>query len=232
GPEKITSLEVGYKSVLLDNTLTIDVDAYSNTYNGFLGQVQVYVPIGTTVGTDAAVLSMLDRNRDATAATSTTAASQGQSRYRVYTNATGVYHNFGSSVAVNYNFYKKYTVGGVLNYNEMRSGNPNDIFVTGFNTPKFGSNISFGNREVAKNIGFNVVWRWQDSFLWQSPLVNGTVPAFSTLDAQVNFRVPKAKTTIKFGGSNIFDHRYIQYAGGPTLGAIYYVAITLDGLLK
>ncbi len=232
GPEKITSFEVGYKSVLLNNTLTIDIDAYSNTYNGFLGQVQVYVPKGTTVGTDAAVLAMLDRNRDATAATSTTAASQGQDRYRVYTNATGVYHNFGSSVSVNYNFYKKYTVGGVLNYNEMRSGNPNDIFVTGFNTPKFGSNISFGNREVAKNIGFNVVWRWQDSFLWQSPLVNGTVPAFSTLDAQVNFRIPKAKTTIKFGGSNIFDHRYIQYAGGPTLGAIYYVAITLDGLLK
>ncbi|HEY4149579.1 MAG TPA: TonB-dependent receptor, partial [Chitinophagaceae bacterium] len=135
GPEKITSFEIGYKSVLLDNTLTIDIDAYSNTYNGFLGQVQVYVPKGTTVGSDDAVLAMLDRNRDPTAATPTTAASQGQDRYRVYTNATGVYHNFGSSVAVNYNFYKKYTVGGVLNYNEMRSGNPNDIFVTGFNTP-------------------------------------------------------------------------------------------------
>lgn len=232
GPEKITSFEAGYKAVLLSNRLTIDIDAYSNTYNGFLGQVQVYVPKGVTVGSDAAVLAMLDRNRDATAATSTTAASQGQDRYRVYTNAKGVYHNFGSSLAVNYNFYKKYTVGGVLNYNEMKSGNANDIFVTGFNTPRFGSNISFGNREVVKNVGFNLVWRWQDSFLWQSPLVNGTVSAFSTLDAQVNLRVPKAKTTIKLGGSNILDHRYIQYAGGPTLGAIYYVAITLDGLLK
>jgi hypothetical protein len=34
------------------------------------------------------------------------------------------------------------------------------------------------------------------------------------------------------GGANIFNKRYIQYAGGPTLGALYYVAITVDGLLK
>jgi len=44
--------------------------------------------------------------------------------------------------------------------------------------------------------------------------------------------LPKAKTTIKLGGSDIFNNRYLQYAGGPTLGALYYAAITLDGLLK
>jgi len=73
--------------VLLENKLIVDFDVYSNYYDGFLGQVQVYVPIGETVGTDAAVLAMLDRNRDATTATSTTASSKGQARYRVYTNA-------------------------------------------------------------------------------------------------------------------------------------------------
>src|SRR5450432_4645525 len=41
-PEKITSFEVGYKSVLLNNKLVVDIDAYTNTYDGFLGQVQVY----------------------------------------------------------------------------------------------------------------------------------------------------------------------------------------------
>jgi len=34
------------------------------------------------------------------------------------------------------------------------------------------------------------------------------------------------------GGANLLNHRYIQYAGGPTLGAIYYIAITVDGILK
>jgi outer membrane receptor protein involved in Fe transport len=85
---------------------------------------------------------------------------------------------------------------------------------------------------VVKNTGFNITWRWQDSFLWQSPLVNGTLPAFSTLDAQVNYRFQKQHTTIKLGGTDLLNHRYLQYAGGPTLSAIYYVAITIDGLLQ
>jgi iron complex outermembrane recepter protein len=231
-PEKITSFEVGYKSVLLNNTLTIDVDAYTNTYEGFLGQVQVYVPIGETVGTDAAVIAMLDRNRDATTASGGNAASKGQERYRVYTNAKNTYVNYGSALGITYNFYKKFVVGGNLSFNQMKSNHTDDIFVTGFNTPKWTTNLSFGNREIARNVGFNVVWRWQDAFLWESPLVTGGVSAFSTVDAQVTYRIPDVKATIKAGGANLLNHRYIQYAGGPTLGGLYYVAITLDGLLK
>jgi hypothetical protein len=219
-PEQITSFEAGYKSVLLNNTLVIDLDAYINTYKGFLGQVQVFVPHGVTIGSDTAVLAMLDKNRNA------------QDRYRVYTNAKNTYHNYGSALAITYNFYKKFTVGGALNYNKMKSNQTNDVFVTGFNTPDWSGNISFGNREVIKNIGFNVVWRWQNSFLWESPLVTGNISAFSTVDAQVSFHLPKINSTIKLGGSNILDHRYLQYAGGPTIGGLYYAAITVDGLLK
>ncbi len=231
-PEKITSFEVGYKSILLNNKLVVDIDAYANTYNGFLGQVQVYVPTGETVGSDAAVLSMLDRNRDPTAATATTAASKGQDRYRVYTNAKNTYHNVGSALGLTYNFYKKYTLGGNVSFNEMKSNKSDDIFVTGFNTPRWNTNMSFGNREIAKNFGFNVVWKWQDSFLWESPLVTGGVSAYSSVDAQITYRIPTAKASIKWGGANIFNHRYIQYAGGPTIGALYYIAITFDGLFN
>jgi iron complex outermembrane recepter protein len=231
-PEKITSFEFGYKSVLLDNTLVIDVDAYVNQYKGFLGQVQVYVPNAATVGTDAGVLAMLDRNRDPTSASGGNAASQGQSRYRVYTNSISTYYNWGSALAITYNFYEKYTVNGNVNFNNMQSSNPNDVFVTGFNTPRWSTTLSFGNPQLRKNLGFNVTWRWQDAFYWQSPLVNGTVTAFNTIDAQVNYRFVKQHTTVKLGGSDLVNHRYIQYAGGPTLGAIYYVAVTIDGLLQ
>jgi iron complex outermembrane receptor protein len=231
-PEKINSFEVGYKSVLLNNKLVIDIDAYSNQYDGFLGQVQVFVPKGETIGSDAAVIAMLDRNRDATAATATTAASKGQDRYRVYTNAKNTYHNYGSALGITYNFYKKYTVAGNVSFNKMKSNQSNDIFVTGFNTPKWSTNLSFGNREVIKNIGFNIVWRWQDAFLWESPLVTGNISAYSTIDAQVTFRFPKLKSQLKLGGADLLNHRYLQYAGGPTLGALYYAAITVDGLLN
>lgn len=231
-PEKINSFEIGYKSILLNNKLIVDADAYSNQYDGFLGQVQVFVPRGETVGSDASVIAMLDRNRDSTAATATTTSSKGQDRYRVYTNAKNKYHNYGAALGITYNFFKKYTVSGNVNFNKMKAGNASDIFVTGFNTPQWTTNLSFGNREVVRNIGFNVVWRWQQSFLWESPLVTGTIPSYNTIDAQVTFRFPKLHSQLKLGGADIFNKRYIQYAGGPTLGALYYAAITVDGLLK
>ncbi|HEY6953859.1 MAG TPA: TonB-dependent receptor [Flavisolibacter sp.] len=231
-PEKINSFEIGYKSILANNRLIIDADAYTNLYDGFLGQVQVYVPHGETVGTTTAVLAMLDRNRDSTAATATTAASKGQDRYRVYTNAKNKYNNYGAALGITYNFYRKFTLAGNVNFNKMKAQNNSDVFVTGFNTPQWTTNLSIGNREIVKNLGFNVVLRWQESFLWESPLVTGTIPAYSVVDAQITVRFPKLKSQIKAGGADIFNKRYIQYAGGPTIGALYYVAITVDGILN
>ena len=104
-PEGINSYEVGYKAVLDNNKVFIDVDAYANIYDGFLGQVQVYVPIGETVGSDAATIAMVDRNRDATTASGGNSASKGQERYRVYTNAKNKYTTYGSALGVTYNLH-------------------------------------------------------------------------------------------------------------------------------
>ncbi len=220
-PEKINSLEAGYKSSILNNKLVIDFDAYYNVYDGFLGQVDVAVPENNAiqVGTDAAVVDMLASNKSK------------QTRYRVFTNAKNKYTNYGSALGLSWNFYKTFSISGNINYNDIKKNNTTDIFVTGFNTAKWGTNFAFGNREILRNFGFNIVWKWQDAYTWESPLVNGDVPAFNTVDAQVTLRVPSLKATIKVGGANILNNRYIQYAGGPTIGALYYTAITLDGLL-
>jgi iron complex outermembrane receptor protein len=220
-PERINSFEIGYKSVLLENTLFIDIDAYTNTYNGFLGQVQVDVPKGAAVGSDAAVLAMLDINRDA-----------GQDRYRVYTNAKNKYRNYGSALGLTYNFYQKYTIAGNVSYNKIKSNTTSDIFVTGFNTPDWATNLTIGNREILKNLGFSIVYKWQNSFLWESPLVTGTVNEINTFDAQVTYKVPASNAAIKIGGTNIFNRPFIQYAGGPTIGALVYAAVSFEGLLS
>lgn len=231
-PEGISSFEVGYKAGLLDNKLFVDWDAYANVYDGFLGQVQVFVPKGEVIGTDAAVIAMVDRNRDAQPAAGVNAASKGQERYRVYTNAKNKYTTYGSSLGLTYNFYKTFTISGNVNYNRIKGLTSPDLFVTGFNTPDWTFNLSFGNRAITRNVGFNVVWKWQNAFLWESPLVTGGVNAFSNVDAQITLRIPAAKSTIKLGGTNIINNRHLEYAGGPTIGALYYVAITVDGLLK
>jgi outer membrane receptor protein involved in Fe transport len=216
-PENINSFEIGYKSVVAQNKVSIDWDAYYNVYDGFLGQVEVAVPKTDKVGTDNGVLDMLTRAK--------------QDRYRVFTNAKNKYHSYGSSLGLTYNFYKKFNIGGNVNYNDIKANTTSDIFVTAFNTPKWVTNVSFGNREVAKNVGFNIVGKYQTEFLWQSPLANGVVPSFFTVDAQFNVRVPKLKTTVKVGGSNILNKRYFQYAAGPTIGGFYYVSLMFDNAL-
>lgn len=219
-PEQINSFELGYKSVLLNGKLIVDWDAYVNAYRGFLGQVEVAVPVTGTIGTDASVLDMLASNRSR------------QVRYRVFTNARNVYRNYGSSLGVTWMVHKKYLLSGNANYNNIRTNEQSDVFLTAFNTPRWFTNISFGNREVVQHLGFNVVWRWQDAFDWESPLAAGRIPAYQTIDAQVTYRLPKLYTTIKAGGANLLNNRYIQYAAGPTIGALYYVAVTVDGLLR
>ncbi|MDP9040515.1 MAG: energy transducer TonB, partial [Bacteroidota bacterium] len=150
----------------------------------------------------------------------------------VYTNPVNINFKCGAAQATTINYYKTLTMNGNINFNNMKASNPNDIFVTGFNTPKWNAAFSVGNPRLGKNTGFNITWRWQDAFLWQSPLVNGTIPAFNTLDAQINYRFVKQHTTVKVGGADLLNYRYLQYAGGPTLGAIYYVAVTIDNLLN
>lgn len=223
-PEQINAYEVGYRSVLFDNRFSLDADAYYNVYSGFLGQVEVAVPKNAAggqlaVGSDDAVKAALNANRAR------------QDRYRVYTNARNSYHSYGSTLGLTYNFSGKFTLGGNVNYNNISANDQADVFITGFNTPKWATNLSFGNREIVRNLGFNVVYRWQDAFLWESPLATGTVAAFHTADAQVNLRVPALKTTLKLGGTNLLNNRYVQYAAGPTIGALYYLSITFDNTI-
>ncbi|KFF22398.1 TonB-dependent receptor [Chryseobacterium sp. JM1] len=213
-PEKVTSFEIGYKSALFNSRLVIDWDFYYNIYEGFLGQVEVAVPKNENIGSDNAVLAMLDRSK--------------QDRYRVYTNSTSKYKSFGTSLGIRYNLVKNYNVNVNVSYNDLISTNTSDLFITAFNTPKWAVNLSIGNREIIKNIGFTVAARWQDSFLWESPLASGNIPSYYTIDAQATWRIPEIKASVKIGATNLLNRRYLQYAAGPEIGGLYYVAFTYD----
>jgi hypothetical protein len=126
-------------------------------------------------------------------------------------------------------------LSGNYNWNKLIDQPPVTKYQSEFNTPEHKCNISFGNRKVVDNFGFNVTWRWQNAFFWQSSFTspaNGFVPAFQTTDAQVSYRLPKMKSVVKLGGSNLFNLRYFQSLGGPTIGAIYYVSLTFDEMFK
>ena len=212
-PEHIQAIDFGYKSVLFNNKVVIDFDAYYNIEKGFLGQIEVAVP-KTSITSDSAAYDAYTKTRN--------------TRYRVFTNARNTYFSYGGALRLSYNFYKTYSISGNLNYNNLTAQTSDDIFITGFNTPKWSTNIQFGNRDLFKNFGFNIIWKWQDSYLWQSPLANGNVPSFNTFDAQVSYKIAKINTSVKIGGTNILNTRYFQYAAGPTIGALYYFSLTYD----
>ncbi|MFL9482533.1 TonB-dependent receptor [Chitinophagaceae bacterium LWZ2-11] len=219
-PEHLNSFEFGYKAVLFDNKVFLDADYYFNVYDNFIGQLDVTQPIRGTIGQTGG-------SNDSTAYFAYTGGTSVK-KYKMWTNSKSKISNQGFDVGLNYNFFKKFNVGANISYANLVEVHASDAFTPAFNTPKWISNISFGNREVFKNTGFNLVWHWQDAFYWNSPLANGVVPAYSTIDAQVNYRLPEVSTTIKFGATNLLNTYHTQYIGGPSIGGFYYVTLVFD----
>lgn len=137
---------------------------------------------------------------------------------------------FGTSYALvsGFNLSGNYAWNDISNIEELQEQG----FTTGFNTPEHKVNLSLANRKVTDRLGFNVAWRWQDAFLWESSFGIGEVPAYSTVDMQVSYTLPSLKSRLKVGGSNIFNKRYTQAIGNPTVGAVWYASITFDELMN
>ena len=81
-----------------------------------------------------------------------------------------------------------------------------------------------------KNFGFNVAWRWSDTYLWEASLGNGDVPSFNVLDAQINLRVPSMKSTFKAGATNLLGDDYFTAFGTGFIGSQYYVSWVINNL--
>ncbi len=99
-------------------------------------------------------------------------------------------------------------------------------FQSFFNTPKYRMNVGFANSGLGKSklFGFSAMVHWQDAFMWDGELANGPVNAFSSVDAMVSYRIPKIKSMIKLGGSNIFNHYYKNAFANPEVGGLYYIS--------
>ncbi|MCD0488447.1 TonB-dependent receptor [Pedobacter sp. MC2016-14] len=145
--------------------------------------------------------------------------------FGVPVNAAGKVTSYGSALGLDY-LIGKYTLSGNVSQNAL--GKMPADYENDFNTPKVRFNVGFANREVVKNVGFNVQYRWQDSYYWLSSFAAGEVPAFSTVDAQANLKVPSINSIFKIGGSNLLNKYYKTSFGNPEVGALYYMSITFN----
>lgn len=122
---------------------------------------------------------------------------------------------------------------GNISYNGLTElADPVPGFQTKFNTPKYKVNLGIGNRQVTRSIGFNINWRWQDAFLWESSFGVAEIPASCTLDAHVSFHLRKIKSVFKLGGSNLLNSYYTTSFGSAQVGGLYYITWTFDELMN
>ena len=210
-PEHIRSLELGYKAALLPGgRLLVDVDFYYNAYRDFIAQVEAYVP--KTLNPDSTAIYLSSKST--------------QNRYRLWTNARSQVYNYGGSLGLRYELPGGYLAGANTTYTRLDRTDNADGLEDGFNTPRWAGNLSLGNENAWRGLGFGLNYRWQQGYYSQTFLVNGQVPAYATLDAQLSYALPTTDLRLKLGGSNVLNHYYASYLGGPSVGGLYYLAVT------
>ena len=232
-PEYIKSLEVGYKAAFgAGGRLLVDADFYYNSYRDFIAQVEAYVPIGPTGVADSPIFDPLHASYqpvpagNANAVATALNARATQARYRLWTNSQSQVYNYGGSLGVRYHVAGGYLAGGNATYTRLSRTDNGDGLEDGFNTPSWMWNLSLANDHAVGHAGFGLFLRHQNSYYSQTFLVNGTVPAFTTLDAQLSYAVPAAALGFKLGASNVLNHYYVSYLGGPSVGGLYYLTVT------
>ena len=99
-------------------------------------------------------------------------------------------------------------------------------FKTYFSTPKYRTNLSVSNNGFGKKkqYGFNVTYRWQDAFFYESDFSNGNVNAIHTVDAQMSYKIPATRSQIKIGATNLLNEYYSNGMGNAIIGGLYYVS--------
>jgi iron complex outermembrane recepter protein len=210
-PEVVRVGEVGYKGIFA-NKLMIDANFYYSSYKNFIAGQTVRAINGGSVGGY------------------TWAAGQ---QFRPAVNSSVPVNSWGVGIGLNYKLYKNYVLSGNYSWADFDADlSSNPEFEIGFNTPRNKFNIGLNNREVVKNVGFDVSYRWQQAFRWESSFAHGDIPSFGVVDAQVSYKSKSLKSIFKLGASNLFGKDYITNAGGPFIGKMYYIGITFDEFLK
>ena len=198
-PESVASGEIGYKG-LIAKKLLIDAYAYYSHYQDFFARVAV------VKGSSAvAVLNPF---------TST--------NFSYIQNSSTAVKTTGWGLGAEYQLPKGYMLGANIFSDKLRNLEPG--FVAFFNAPKYRWNISLRNDNVCHNIGFNVIVKWQDENYYEGTFVTGTLPSFAWVDAQISYKIPKSKSVVKLGGSNIGNSYYRTGFGSPYVGGVYYLS--------
>lgn len=208
-PEKVKTVEVGYRTTLF-NSLYIDGSYYYSIYDDFLGY---------NIG--------LDLDFDSNGFPTSIRA------FRYAANSINQVTTQGFSIGANYYFAKYFMIGGNYSWNRLNVEFEDDPIIPAFNTPEHKFNVSLSGKDMefggVKDVGFSVNYKWIQGFLFEgSPQFTGFIPSYSLVDVQVNKKFSKINTTLKIGASNVLDNQVFQAYGGPRIGRLAYASLVYE----
>jgi outer membrane receptor protein involved in Fe transport len=202
-PETNSTFEIGYKGLLKKDKILVDVYGYFGQYQDFLGrQVTVQSKTGSIALSDT--INGL--------------------RFSIPVNSTDKVKTYGFGASVDWKLVRNFTVGANV-ASDVLTDVP-DNFVAYFNAPKYKANISVGNTGFGyqNRLGFSVMYRWQQALLYQGDFATGNLPDVQTVDAQVSFKLPKTKSILKVGATNLLNQYYYNAIGNSQVGGLYYIS--------
>lgn len=224
-PEQVSAFEVGYRGIIFDD-FSVDFSAYYNSYKDFIANRTVIVPNYGNV--DLSDITDLTPVGGAPTPNALIAAANGDfTPFQLYSNSNADISSYGAAIEVGTKVFGDFDFSINYTYAKLdfdRASDPD--FETNFNTPEHKVKASFGKTDLFDNFGFNVNWRWNDAFLWESTFADGMVTARSLFDVQVNYRY--GKSTFKLGAANVLGHEYLSAPGVGTIGAQYFVSWVIN----
>jgi outer membrane receptor protein involved in Fe transport len=222
-PETVKAFELGYRGQV--QKLSYDLNGYYNIYNNFIGNITVVAP---TYGTAQDAPNLLAGPTNP-GVQSVDAISTGNTRaFQLYTNTDIEIKSLGFGAGVSYKLPRNFEISANYNYAEFDFDQSLDpSFEAGFNTPKHRVKASIGNEKLFKNFGFNLSGRWNTGYKWESTFADGMIDAATVIDAQINYSIPKLKSIIKLGASNLGGKEYQQVLGAGLIGQQYFASWTI-----
>ena len=150
--------------------------------------------------------------------------------YSIVVNSPEKVKTYGWGVSAEYLLPANFVVNGSLSSDKIED--VPEGFRAFFNTPELRSLLGLSNTGFGKDrrFGFNVAWRWQEGFFYENDFTQGDLPAYHVVDAAVSYKLPKTKSMIKVGGTNIGNQYYRTAVGNPSIGGVYYVSYAFNVL--
>ncbi len=212
--ETVNSFEAGYKGLVADKKLLIDVYGYYGIYKNFIARVNVAQSVNgnKSVFTNPATVQKNLSNPDSV------------NLYSVPTNITSDVKTYGFGIGLDYSLPSNFVVG--VNASSDILSNVPPGYVASFNAPelRIGATVNNNGFGHDKRAIMSLAYRWQKSVEYEEDFGNGLLPAFHTLDAQVGYKFPAQKFVVKVGANNLLNQYYRNAFGNASIGGLYYVS--------